>query len=56
MRVISGEFDELMKQGAEVIYESMYEVHVSGHACRDELRTMHALTRPEYYLGLLYFL
>lgn len=29
--------NELMKQGAEVVYEAMYEVHVSGHACRTSL-------------------
>ena len=49
-KLVSRVVNELMKQGAEVIYESMYEVHVSGHACRDELRTMHALTRPEYFI------
>ena len=42
--------NDLLKLGAEVVYEKMYEVHVSGHACQDELRTMIALTRPKYLL------
>ncbi len=42
--------NELMKSGAEVIYESMYEVHVSGHACQEELKLMHALTKPKYFI------
>lgn len=42
--------NELMKQGARVIHEKMYEVHVSGHACQDELRLIHALTRPRFFM------
>ncbi len=41
--------NELMKSGAEVIYESMYEVHVSGHACQEELKLLLALTRPKFF-------
>ena len=42
--------NELMRFGAEVIYEKMYEVHVSGHACQDEQKLMMALTKPQYIL------
>lgn len=42
--------NDLMKLGAEVIYEKMYEVHVSGHACQDELRLMLGLTRPKFFI------
>ena len=42
--------NELMKSGAEVIYERMYDVHVSGHACQDETRTLLALTRPRFFM------
>lgn len=42
--------DELLKRGCEVVYESMYEVHVSGHACREELKIMQALTKPKYFI------
>ena len=42
--------DELLKQDCTVIYESMYEVHVSGHACQEELKMMQALTKPRYFI------
>lgn len=42
--------NELMKLGAEVIYERMYDVHVSGHACQDEIKTILALTKPKFYM------
>ncbi len=42
--------NELMKSGAQVVYEAMYEVHVSGHACREELKLIHALTRPKFFI------
>lgn len=42
--------NELMRLGAEVIYEAMYEVHVSGHACQDELKLMLSLVKPKYFI------
>ncbi len=42
--------NELLKLGAEVVYEEMYEVHVSGHACREEQKLMLALTRPKFFI------
>ena len=42
--------NDLLKLGAEVIYEKMYEVHVSGHACQDELKLMLSLTKPKYFI------
>lgn len=42
--------NQLMKLGAEVVYEAMYEVHVSGHACQEELKLMQALTRPKFFI------
>lgn len=42
--------NELMKSGAEVIYEAMYEVHVSGHACQEELKLILALTKPKFFI------
>ena len=42
--------NELMKRGCEVVYESMYEVHVSGHACQEELKLMQGITRPKYFI------
>ena len=40
----------LLLLGAEVIYESMYDVHVSGHACQEEQKLMLTLTKPKYFL------
>lgn len=42
--------NELMKLGAEVIYEKMYEVHVSGHACQEELKMIMNLVKPKYFI------
>ena len=42
--------DELLKQGAEVVHEKMYDVHVSGHACQEELKIMMSLVKPKYFL------
>lgn len=42
--------NELMKSGAEVVYEAMYEVHVSGHACQEELKLLLALTKPKFFI------
>ena len=42
--------DELLKRGCEVLYESMYEVHVSGHARQEELKMIHALVKPKYFI------
>lgn len=42
--------DELLKRGAEVVYEKMYDVHVSGHACQEELRLMMSLAKPKFVI------
>ena len=42
--------NELMKLGAEVVYEKMYDVHVSGHACREELKLMLSIVKPKYFI------
>ncbi len=42
--------NELLKAGAEVVYEAMYDVHVSGHACQEELKLIMALTRPKFFI------
>ncbi|MDE7120679.1 MAG: ribonuclease J, partial [Oscillospiraceae bacterium] len=44
--------NELLQLGAEVIYESMYDVHVSGHACQEELKLMMALTKPKFFIPM----
>ena len=42
--------DELFKRGANVIYKSLAEVHVSGHACEEELKLMQAIVKPKYFM------
>lgn len=42
--------NELLKLGAEIVYEKMYDVHVSGHACREELKLMLSLTSPKFFI------
>ncbi|NJD04629.1 MAG: ribonuclease J [Ruminiclostridium sp.] len=42
--------NELFKKGAEVIYESLAEIHVSGHACQEELKLIHSLVKPKYFM------
>ena len=49
-RVISHLIDEIYRQGAEVLYESVWAIHASGHAQKDELRDMFQATRPEYFV------
>lgn len=49
-KTISNVINEIFKKGAEVIYESLAEVHVSGHACEEELKMMLALTKPKYFI------
>ena len=42
----------LLLLGAEVIYESMYDVHVSGHACQEEIKLLHALCKEKYFIPI----
>ena len=39
-----------MKLGAEVVYERMYDVHVSGHACQEELKMMMGMINPKFFI------
>ncbi len=51
-RTINALVNRLYKLGAEVFYEAVAPVHVSGHASRDELAEMIALTRPKYFVPI----
>ncbi len=42
--------NELFRRGAHVIYESLADVHVSGHAYRNELKLLHSLIKPKYFV------
>ncbi|HEY3306529.1 MAG TPA: ribonuclease J [Candidatus Binatia bacterium] len=49
-RTITNLINYLYRRGAEVHYESVSEIHVSGHASQEELKTMLHLTRPRYFV------
>ena len=42
--------NQLYEKGAHVVYDQMADVHVSGHACREELKLMMAVTKPKYFI------
>lgn len=49
-KTVSRVVNELMKLGAEVVYEKMYDVHVSGHACSEELKLMLGIVKPKFFI------
>ncbi len=49
-KMIYGVINNLYKLGAEVIYESLEPIHVSGHACKGELRVLHSLIKPKFFI------
>jgi len=49
-KTVSKVVNELLKLGAQVIYEKMYDVHVSGHACQEELKLIMGLVKPQYFI------
>jgi len=51
-RAIGNIINKLYRQGAEVIYEKISEIHVSGHAFREELKLMIHLTKPRYFIPI----
>lgn len=44
--------NELYRKGAEVIYDKLEGLHVSGHACQEEIKLLHALVKPKYFLPI----
>lgn len=51
-KTIANLINHLYRRGAEVHYEKVSEIHVSGHASQDELKTMLQLTRPRYFVPI----
>lgn len=49
-KMIGSVINDLMKRGCTVVYESMYEVHVSGHACAEELKLIQSIVKPKYFI------
>ena len=51
-KAVSRIINELYRKGAEVVYEKSEGLHVSGHACQEELKIVHGLVRPKFFLPL----
>jgi len=51
-RAITNIINKLYKRGADVIYEKISNIHVSGHAFKEELKLMMNLTKPEYFIPI----
>lgn len=49
-KTVGSVVNDLMRLGCSVVYESMHEVHVSGHACQEELKIIHGLVKPQYFI------
>jgi len=49
-KLVGKVINDLMALGSEVIYERTMGIHVSGHACREELKTIIGLTKPQYFI------
>lgn len=48
-KTVTRVINSLLKLGSDVIYESMYEVHASGHACQNEIKLLISLVKPKYF-------
>jgi len=49
-KAVSRIINELYRKGADVVYEKSEGLHVSGHACQEELKIIHALVRPRFFI------
>ncbi len=49
-KLVGKVINELIKLGANVVYEKMYDVHVSGHACQEELKLMLSIVKPTFFI------
>lgn len=47
---VSNVVNKLFEAGADVIYSDIAEIHVSGHACQEELKLLHSLLKPEFFM------
>ena len=51
-KAVSRIINELYRKGADVVYEKSEGLHVSGHACQEELKIIHGLVRPKFFLPI----
>ena len=49
-KLVGRVINEMLKSGVKVLHNDVAEVHVSGHACQEELKLMQALTKPKYFM------
>jgi ribonuclease J len=49
-KTVARVINELFSKGAEVLYAAVEEIHVTGHACQEELKIITALTKPKYFI------
>lgn len=49
-KIISRVINQLFRKGVEVIYEDLEDIHVSGHAYQEELKLIHSLVKPKYFM------
>ena len=49
-KTVSNVVNKLFEKGAEVIYSDIADIHVSGHACQEELKLMHSLIKPKFFM------
>ena len=49
-KMVSKTINNLFQKGAKVIYESLADIHVSGHACQEELKLVHSLVKPKFFM------
>ncbi len=49
-KLVSRIINQLFKKGANVIYEALADIHVSGHACQEELKLIHTLVKPKFFI------
>ena len=51
-KAVSKIINELYRKGADVVYEKSEGLHVSGHACQEELKILHALLKPKFFFPI----
>jgi ribonuclease J len=49
-KTVSNVVNNLLEKGADVIYSDIADIHVSGHACEEELKLVHSLIKPKYFM------
>ena len=49
---VYGVINQLYKKGADVIYDELADVHASGHACQEEIKTIHSLVKPKCFMPI----